>query len=67
MMTSEHIIKGGGKRIRHGSYKVVYLDNKGNGKRYWRAEYQTVNAGGVTRLRNWFKDKEDAFKWLRGR
>lgn len=67
MMESENIIKSGNKRMRHGSYKSVYLDNNGKGRRYWRAEYQSVNAGGVVRLRKWFKDKENAFKWLRGR
>lgn len=63
----ENIIKGGGKRVRHGSYRSVYLDNRGKGYRCWRADFQTVNAGGVVRLRAWFKNREDAIAWLNGR
>lgn len=61
---SEHIIKNGAKRLRHGTYKSVYLDNNGKGRRYWRGEVQTINAGGVVRLRRWFKNREEAVKWI---
>ena len=63
---SENIIGSGAKRIRHGSYKSVYLDNNGKGYHYWRAEYQRISAGGVVRLRKWFKNKDDAYRWLKG-
>lgn len=64
MRNGSCIIGSGAKRIRHGSYAVVYLDNKGGGKKYWRAEIQTINAGGVVRLRKWFREREDAVAWL---
>ena len=66
-MKSENIIGSGAKRLRHGSYRSIYLDNHGLGRRMWRAEYQAVNAGGVVRLRRWFADRELAVKWLNGR
>lgn len=64
---SEHIIKSGGKRLRHGSYRSVYLDNRGRGRRAWRADFQTIDARGVVRLRRWFKTREDALDWLYGK
>lgn len=66
-MQSENILKRGGKRLRHGSYKVVYWDNHGNGYHAWRGEIQTCNAGGAIRLRKWFKYRDDALAWIHGR
>lgn len=70
-MKESHIIGSGGKRIRKGSYKTVYLDNHGKNRngaiRYGgRGEIQTVNAGGAIRLRRWFKYREDAVRWING-
>ena len=67
MMQSENILKNGGKRLRHGSYRTVYWDNRGNGHHAWRAEIQTCNAGGAVRLRKWFNDSDDALAWIHGR
>lgn len=69
MGNESQILKSGGKRLRHGTYKTVYLDNHGRDKRGvirygFRAEIQTINAGGVARLRKWFRFKEDAYRWL---
>lgn len=62
-----HIIGSGAKRLRHGTYRTVYLSSRGRGKpKAWRAEIQTVNAGGVVRLRGWFPTYEDARAWLDG-
>lgn len=65
-------IKPGGKRLRHGTYKTVYLDNRGKSRdgtirRDWRAEIQTIGPCGVVRLRGWFKNREDALHWLDGK
>lgn len=62
-----HILKNGGKRLRHGSYKTVYLCSRGGGRRCWRAEYQRKDTRGVVRLRKWFSDKDQAWAWLKGR
>lgn len=69
MIEESHIIKNGGKRIRHGSYKIVYRDyhvkNKKGVVRYdYRAEIQTITLGGVLRIRKWFKTPAEAWDWL---
>lgn len=72
MNEESHILKNGGKRLRHGTYKSVYLDNRGKDRRgvtryAFRADVQTVTAGGLVRLRRWFRFKEDARRWLEGK
>lgn len=66
-MREENIIGSGAKRTRRGTYKSVYLDNKGKGKRYWRGDICTQDAGGCIRLRKWFKNRKDAENWINGR
>lgn len=63
-MEESHIIKNGGKRIRHGSYRSVYLDSPEKGYKMWRGEYQSVRSDGVVRLRKWFRNREDAERWV---
>ena len=67
MMQGENILKRGGKRLRHGTYRTVYLDNHGRGRYGWRGEIQTCSAGGVVRLRKWFRFRDDALAWIHGR
>lgn len=71
MATEENIIGSGEKRLRHGTYKTAYRDNHGKDKngsiRYgFRGEVQTINAGGVVRIRAWFKTYDEARRWLNG-
>lgn len=65
---SLNIIESGVKRLRHGSYKTVYLSSRGKGlPKKWRAEIQTISPSGIVRIRAWFSDKERAFNWIKGR
>lgn len=62
-------MKDGGKRIRHGSYKIVYRGRhsrlkNGEARYYYRAEIQAITLGGVLRVRKWFKTPEEAWDWL---
>lgn len=71
-MNESHIIGSGGKRIRKGNYKCVYLDNHGKDKRGvtrygWRGEIHAITPGGDVRLRAWFKTREDAQAWVDGK
>lgn len=66
MKNDTQIIGSGAKRMRHGYYSCVYLCSRGRAKpkRYWRAEFQGINAGGAFRLRKWFKYRADAERRL---
>ncbi len=68
MKNDTQIIGSGAKRMRHGYYSCVYLCSRGRAKtkRYWRAEFQGINAGGAFRLRKWFHTREDGERWLGG-
>ncbi len=69
MREDTQIIGSGAKRARHGTYASIYLDNHGRTRSgsprwNWRADYQTITASGVVRLRKWFKSRKDAENWL---
>lgn len=64
MERGENIIGSGAKRMRHGTYRSVYRDNRGGGAMYYRGEVQTCDARGVTRIRRWFRTYEEAMNWI---
>lgn len=64
---SELRIGSGAKRLRHGVYRTVYMDNRGKGRKFWRAEIQRLDTTGIVRLRKWFKEYKDARNWVDGK
>lgn len=65
-MKGENIIGSGAKRMKHGAYKVCYRCLRYQGCYMYRAEIQTITAGGAFRKRKWFKTYDEGIRWLNG-